>query len=300
MASESSEPRAVAVTLPPALDEWLAERAETADTDREELLVQLAAAYRTAAGDGDAVPELAGALERAATDAATERIDDRLGSFRSSLDSQLQAIRRRVVQLKHEADEKADRGRVDGLSTRVDGIEERLDGLDDLEESVETLHEEVETLRDGDPGLGAAAGGAVDRGAGRRDGPVVERELSGRLDDIESKLVRVARAVVELREGGDADARPALRELKRVAAREGVREADCAGCAGTVDIALLPDAACPHCDARFRELAPVPADGGGPRLEVDREPVADDDGERSIHEEPAGDGEGAIAGADSG
>ena len=249
MASESSERRPVAVTLPPSLDEWLTERADAAGIDRRELLVQLAATYRAVAEDDDTASGLASAVEGAATDAATERVDDRLGSFRSSLDSQLEAIRKRIVQLKHETDEKAAAGRVSELATRTNGLEERL-------------------------------------------------------DDVESKLVRVAHAVVELRDGdgragdagvGDArDTTPA--ELKRVAAREGLREARCAGCGEDVDLALLPDAACPHCDARFDGLA-VDSMFEGPRLDV---VDGEGEGEHATRSRAAGGEPHADADAESG
>ncbi|MEF8841540.1 MAG: hypothetical protein V5A62_07915 [Haloarculaceae archaeon] len=277
MASESPERSPVPVTLPPSLDEWLAERADAAGVDRGELLVQLAATYRAAAEDGDAASELVSAVEGTATDAATERVDDRLGSFRSSLDSQLQAIRKRIVQLKHEVDERADASRVNELSTRVDGLDERLDGL---EGTVGTLRTELETrprvLEDEETSTGR-----TDEHHGGHDGSVVDPELVERLDDVESKLVRLARAVVGLREGGvpagDGDVPGApdigesrgttLRELKRTAVREGVRDARCAGCGGSVDLALLPDATCPYCDVRFHRLTTDPG-SGEPRLGV--------------------------------
>ncbi|MEF8869043.1 MAG: hypothetical protein V5A85_11045 [Haloarculaceae archaeon] len=277
MPSESPERRPVAVTLPPSLEEWLAERAEETGVDRGELLVQLAASYRAAA-DGDPAAELASAVEEAATEAATERVDDRLGSFRSSLDSQLQEIRKRVVQLKRESDEKAPSTRVAELSTRVDGLDERLD---ELEQSVRTLRTDVEEL----PGAGAGEPGSerAARSQGR-DRAAADPGLIERVEDVESKLVRVARAVVDLHErdaataatGEDADragadldhgvsGRATLRGIRRVAAREGVREAPCSGCGETVDLTLLPEADCPHCGARFADLALAPATGE-PRL----------------------------------
>jgi hypothetical protein len=285
MVRESPGQHPVPVTLPPALDEWLAEHADEAGIDRGELLVQLAATYRAAAEDGAAAGGLVNAVEEAATDAATERVDDRLDSFRSSLDSQLQVIRKRVVQLKRESDEKAEANRVNELSTRADGLDERLgdvdERLDDLEDAVGTLREEVEERpTDGDgPGPSAPRDADADRGdaPGGRDGTALDPGIVERLDDVESKLVRVARAVVELREehppGATGDG--ALRELKHAAAREGVREARCAGCEGTVDLALLPEAVCPHCDAPVRGLAVGGTDDGTgegrARLEVARE-----------------------------
>jgi hypothetical protein len=295
MASESSERPSVSVRLPPALDEWLAERAEDAGIDPGELLVQLAATYRAAAEDDDAVDELANAVEGAATDAATERVDDRLGAFRSSLDSQLQEIRRRIVQLKHESDEKAERGRVDGLSTRLDGVEETLDGVDDsigsIRDDVERLEGELRTLRETVEESGATgpettgSADAAGRPSGEHGDPVTDEGFDERLEDIESKLVRVARVVVEMHDGG----RGTLHGLKRVAAREGVRAATCAECAGTVDIGLLPDATCPHCDVRFRELAVDPTGDEDARLEAAPDPSSGSGGAEGADGTPDGD-----------
>jgi hypothetical protein len=312
MVGEPSERRPVPVTLPPSLDEWLTERADAAGVDRRELLVQLAATYRAAAED-DAASGLASAVEGAATDAATERVDDRLGSFRSSLDSQLEAIRKRIVQLKHETDEKAAAGRVSELATRTNGLEERLD---DVEDAIETLREDAQERAAATDGDEMAGDAATDRTgtAGEDGGTTAGPELAERLDVVESKLVRVAHAVVELRDGagragdagvGDAhDTTPA--ELKRVAAREGLREARCAGCGEDVDLALLPDAACPHCDARFDGLAVdspfeeprlhvVDGEGGGEHATRSRavggDPHADADAE-SVTETGSGTGAG--------
>lgn len=288
MASEPPERHPVPVRLPRSLDEWLADRADTADVDREELLVQLAATYRAAVEDGDATPDLVHAVEDAAIEAATERVDDRLGSFRSSLDSQLQAIRKRIVQLKHESDEKAEAKQVRDLSTKVEGVER---SVDDIETALESLDEEVEELSteasDAERSTGTSLDGSDD--AARGD-PI------GRLDDVESKLVRVARAVVELRddEGGTLhDA--TFRELRRVAAREGVREATCADCEARVDVALLAERVCPHCERRFRELA-VDTPHGEPRLVVEDDGETDDGTEetprgKSSRTEPTGRGE---------
>jgi hypothetical protein len=294
MASESSERRPVAVTLPPSLDEWLTERADTAGIDREELLVQLAATYRAAAEDGDAASELVTAVEEAATEAATERVEDRLGSFRSSLDAQLQAIRRRVVQLKHESDEKAEASRVSELSTRMGDLDGRLDGLED---AVGDLQGEIADMGGGDDPTATEAAPTGDADSGGHGG-AADPEAAARLDDVESKLVRVARAVVELRDGhgpasdGDSGDRRTLRELRHAAIREGVREARCADCDGPIDLSLLPDATCPHCESRFTGLA-VASDE--PRIEVGTGDDVEDGTDGTDHD---GNGGGTAAGSD--
>jgi hypothetical protein len=263
MASEPPERHPVPVTVPPSLDEWLSEHTDSADVDREELLVQLVAAYQVAAEDGDAAAALADAAGEIATDTARERVDERLGSFRSSLDSQLQAIRKRIVQLKHESEEKAEASRVRELVRRTKDVEERVA---DVQSSVETLREEFEE----------------ERATEDEPDPITERvnvgeagsdpELVERLDEVESKLVRVAQAVVELRETEETRVDDtAFHGLKRVAAREGVHEATCTACEEGVDLTLLAEPACPHCGSRFDDLD-VDTTVGEPRL------VGGDDG----------------------
>lgn len=80
----------------------------------------------------------------------------------------------------------------------------------------------------------------------------VESTLEGRLDDLEADLDRLAWVVVEDREGADGD--PVLERIRRTAQVAGVDRAACVDCGGSVDLSLLSESRCPHCETAFEDL----------------------------------------------
>jgi DNA repair exonuclease SbcCD ATPase subunit len=276
MASESTDSRSVALDLPATLDEWLTERAADMGVEREELLVQLLSSYQVAteSENGEAVTAFETALEDGAVDIerlveeavgeavpeegvaeqVDRRIDGRLDSLEAEIEDKLDDIRRRVVQVKQEADSKAP----------ADHDHEAFDRLDDLEREVSGLRDQVAELE--------AAVGETDTPDGD-----IEEELA----DVQSKLTQLARIVVELRDegtGGDTEAETALSRIKTTAAREGFEQADCGACGEPVSLALLTEPTCPHCQSRVRNV--VPGSGGmfgsNPRLTGPNTSTADE------------------------
>lgn len=253
MASESTDGRSESLDLPPDVDEWLDERAADLDVDRDELVAQLLGAHHTVATEG--VPSAV--LDEAVGNA----LDRQLGALRSEFGSELDDIRRRVVQLKEATDQRAPADHshtefeeLDEFETRLDEIETRLDELAD---AVEKLQVDRDEEAESEPGV-LPADAVVD---------------DGRLDDLEGKLTRVASAVVALqREHADAaapaDEREAerLADIQRHASREGIESANCVACGETVSIGLLPEGACPHCGAEFASLEPSEGFFAKPRL----------------------------------
>lgn len=252
MATESAEGTDVSVSLPPDLQEWLDDRAAALDVDREELLVQLAAAYRAAADDGDdrladlleADPDpglLEDVEERLEADAdALERLDDRIDDVESSLEENVEDLRNRVLQLRdtigNAASENHGHREFSTLGSRIDELSEALESVTG---DLEAQNDRVE---------------AVDE----------------RLDDVEAKLTRVARAVVALRREADGDGDAGtLEDIRQTANRAGVAEAACGACGGPVTVGLLTGAACPHCGTGFEGLD-VPDPGLGRRLGLRR------------------------------
>jgi hypothetical protein len=238
MSSESREKHVQSAPFPQPLERWLAERAEEAGVDRDELLVGLVSAYRAAM-------EAEVDEERSVGERGEERveavIDERIERADTALDDRIEELRRRVVTVEREADAGADTERVDRLERRLDalrddvgGLEDRVAGIGESVEAVETTLGEVE------------------------DGPNEEGDVRPKLEEVDGKLDRLARVVVGLREdlGPRPGQRPGtLRGLKREAAREGMEGADCTECDATVDLALLAEPACPHCGASFGGLA---------------------------------------------
>lgn len=224
MASESTDGRSV--SSGDDLDTWLDERAGELGLDRDQLVEQLLAAYRTAVADFDFDSD----------DADAASLDARLDRVERDHDADIEEVRKRILQLKDAAEAKAP----------ADHHHEAFDQLDDLDEQVATLERRVASLSETSDRL-------LDQES------VTDDELA----EVETKLDRLARAVVELRSGetnrsGEPEADDRLRELRRTAAREGHEQADCGACGETLHVGLLPDPSCPACDARFEDI-----EGGG-------------------------------------
>lgn len=263
MENESTESRTLSLELPAALDEWLTERASELDVDRSELIIQLIGGYQVATdtADEESVEALEGAIEagtidveapiRDAVDDAvasatpdedaiasrvTGQVDSRIDALESELDEKLEDVRRRVVQVKQEADAKAP----------ADHTHAELADVEQVAEQVERLDEQVTEL----------------------EAQIDESDLGSELANIQQKLTQLARVVVDMRESAGDDRDEALDSIKRTAAREGYEQATCGACGESVRVGLLPEAACPHCDSPFGDI--IDSSGGlfgsSPRL----------------------------------
>lgn len=248
MASETTEGASLTVALPSDLDDWLDERAEELEVDRETVLVQLLAAYRVAADieEEPAVEELSERLtERDETLAEVldidERIEEELAPIERDIDDlqerisdRIDEIRRRLVQVKQETDEKAP----------ADHSHEELEKFPELLQEFESLRSTVSELQT----------------------VLEEGELIDRLDDVESdtermqaRLDTVARALVGLRSRVSKAAtsrQETLTEIRQQAAAEDIETALCDNCENRVTVALLAEPTCPHCGAEYASIEP--------------------------------------------
>jgi len=268
MARESTDEGVITVELPPELDEWLDERARELGEPREELVTQLLAAYRTTAterhsGDLAATLDVESRVEDAMqdeidaavaaavdstvrdrlpdiTDAVESRVEGQLDDVEDDFTGKITDVRERVVQLKRELDEKAP------------ADHEAFDAVDELDDSVTALNRELVEVRDEFEDAMASQTERVADLESRFD------EFEQRLDDTESKLKRVAWVVSDLREeqGGRDAHQKAVDRLKRAAAQEGISSASCQNCGEAVDIGLLTDPQCPHCNATISDVQP--------------------------------------------
>jgi hypothetical protein len=253
MENELTEGRTLSLNLPAALDAWLTERADELGVEESELLLQVIGSYQVAAETEDEAAEeladtIAGediemtiretvddAVAAAAPDedAIARRVEDRLVSrldgIEEEFEEKLEDVRRRVVQVKQEADAKAG----------ADHDHEEFRRLDRLASTVEELQERVDESE-------AESEGADERAA-----------RTEQVDDIRSKLTQLARVVVQLRDEmeGETTDDETLVEIQRTAAREGYERAVCAACDETVHVGLLPEAECPHCRSPFGSFA---------------------------------------------
>jgi chromosome segregation ATPase len=270
MASESTEEATLTVSLPAELDNWLDDRAASLDVDRETVLVQLLASYRAAAElDGesnDGVTALAGTetVEQAveskvedvvgqlddriadATAGIQQQLGQRLDALEDDYNENLADVRERVVQLKRELDGKApadhsheDFQRIEELQAAIDDLRADLEGeiadretaVGDLSETVETAEEDIAELRE--------------------------------------RLQTVAWVVSDLREAHEQQTgMDAVDRIKRAAARMDVDRAKCENCGEGVDIALMTDPECPHCQATVTDVQAANGFFGKPRLLV--------------------------------
>jgi chromosome segregation ATPase len=262
MATESADESGLSVTLPPPLEEWLEERADSLDIDREELVVQLLSAYRTTAdldeplhtGAPELDEEFLTDVERrieTVDEESIERLDRRVASIESELDEHIEDIRSRVLQLR---DRLQDRAETDHDHPEI----ERLRGqVDRLSEDLESVGSELADLSD-----------------------TVET-VDGHLEDMTTKLNRLARIVVAMRDRSDdvtTERQRHLDELKHRAGSEGITAAKCAGCANTVNIGLLTDPSCPNCGVEFGNLEPSKGFFGSPKLTIEDPPAIEGGG----------------------
>ncbi|QCC50858.1 hypothetical protein [Halapricum salinum] len=273
MASESRDD--VTISLPPDLESWLDQQAAELGVDREAVLVQLLASYRAAdelddvavsdsdldaavqSAVSDRLPEVADAVEQRIqvpdVDALEERIDDVENEFQGKLDD----VRQRVIQVKREADSKVDAERADAIEQRLGDLESAVDRVDELERRLDGLDDgdrldDVETELDGVESRLTALQGRLDE-----QDDVDERVegLADRLDDVQDKLKTVAWVVRDLREER-ARAGATVEAIKREAATHDLSRARCENCGEGVEIGLLTEPSCPHCDAALDGIEP--------------------------------------------
>ena len=266
----------LSVQLPPELGEWLHDQASEQDVPPEALLEQLLSAYRTvSAANEDDVYDLSSLLE----DRSGE-LDERLEARREEYTDLIQDVRERVIQVKREADGKAPAdhsheellARLDELSATVEQVDGVQDDVDDIEEAVAELSSELD--------------------AGFDNYETILRYLSDTTEDLDSKLTKLARLTVDLREEvlrlAAAEARrSSVDTLKLAANREGVERAKCEECSSTVRIGLLTEPACPHCASSFTDVQASDSFGpfGSNRLLTGEAPALPEGADPDLDEE---------------
>lgn len=235
---------------------WLADRAEELGLDEEEFLKRVVAAYRsveenemeadlaTSEEYGDRLDGLAARVED--VESRAEKTESRVDDAEADFDEKLQDVRERVVQVKREANGKADSDH--DHPDLAEDVAEALGAADRVDEETAALTADVAELTE-----------RVD--AGFENFEEVLSFLRDETDDLSGKVTTLAKAVVSMREAvrtvGAAEARRARTDaLKRTANVAGVEEADCGDCGQSVTLALLTAPECPFCGAPFEDVAP--------------------------------------------
>jgi hypothetical protein len=292
MASESAEGESVSVELPAELAEWLHDTAEGLDVRPATLLRQLLSSYRTtaelavevdgeyvevafgesgaaealvepvveaavvgatgvdvaAAADLDRVRDVAAEAARdAVADETADRLSDveaRLDALEGDFDEKITDVRNRVIEVKRETDAKApadhDHGEVQAVTRQLEELKDDVTALSSTVSAIDT-----------------------DAAPARLD------QVEADLGDVEDRLTTVAWIVRDLREAQESDTGDAaLAELKRDAAAADVARAKCENCGEGVDISLLTEPACPHCEATVSTVEPASGFFSKPTLRV--------------------------------
>jgi len=234
----------VSIRLPPDLEEWLTEQASEMNRSREDVVQELVAAYRSMTGGDDGADVLTANdvdefVDEDALEAYVERatFEDALDEHREEFEALLDDVRKRVVQVKREADAKAP------AEHDHEALEERVDAL---AADVTATSEAIEAVED-------------DMTAGFENFEDVLEYLTETTDELEGKTGTLVRVLVDVRSEVERlrvqESRRAEAEALQLAAnREGVRTAKCGECESPVDISLLSAPECPHCASTFSDV----------------------------------------------
>ncbi|MFD1632244.1 hypothetical protein ACOZ4L_11140 [Haloplanus ruber] len=244
MAGEHSE------AFPDELRDWIERKAAERDTDPEAILAHAVGVYRALDAEVDAAdgtPPDSDPLDPGVDPERVaemydqvESLDDRVAAVEDDLDTKIEDVRERVIQVKRETDTKAPSdhdhpdldARVDAAHSAAETADERVERLDRrLERGFENYEEILEHLTDV-------------------------------TDDLDRKVTRLAGAVVDVRSdlqrvtAAEHD-REAVDTLRTAANRHGARTAACADCGATIDLGLLSRPHCPHCEATYVDFEPA-------------------------------------------
>lgn len=211
-----------------------------ADTLDERVESEVQSQLRTAieSAIGDRIEE--------ATDTVRQQLRDRVESLEDDYRTNLDDVRDRVVQVKKETDGKAP----------ADHDHEEFDQLGDLSERLAGLTEQVTDLE--------VAMNDLDSAIANHDETITEHDdavadVESELSVVQERLQTVAWVVNDLREAQTHTDPESVERIKRAAARADVDRAKCENCTNGVEIALLTDPECPHCEATVTDFEP----GGG-------------------------------------
>lgn len=242
MAAGKTDEGSVTVELSSDLDEWLDKQSDTQGESREAVVRQLLAAYRTAA-DPENQDSLGSLLN---IDGMIEDVlNEQLKTVERDFQNKVSDVRERFLKTKREIDEKAPADH-EAFQT-VNELEIRLEELSSVVEDIE------EKIEEGEVGKESLSESDIES---------IETELSrfdSRLEDAEDKLNRVAWVIKDIRESQLGKDREDLQQqtvnsIKRTAAEAGISSAPCNGCDTSVNIGLLTEPLCPHCDMRLGDL----------------------------------------------
>lgn len=267
MVSDRSGDTTVELSIPQALDEWLSARADEWEVDRETVVRRLLTAYHVATThdreEGELHLDDADETLLDLISGGSDRIDTRFEELERRYTDDLDDVRKRVVQLKRELDEKApeDHGhpsiveQLRAVREAIEGIEERLEGLEDGQQNLtDRIDGGFENYRD------------------------ILEHLIDETDELETRIEKVAAVIVRYRDDLNAvsamlDDHEVLSTITAEAIEQGIRTARCDHCGTSVDIGLLTEPICPECSSRFETVVPKQGFFGNSRLKTQDPPA---------------------------
>lgn len=246
--SRSDSESSTAVAVGGSAADWIRERAAALDLSPEEYLERVVASLR-AVEAGDPRKDLATASEFGSLEERVEALDE-------ELDSKVQDVRDRVIQVKREADGKAPAEHDhEDLWKAVETGLERIEALEGTVEEMETR---------------------LDRGFENYE--EILKYLVDRTDDLSEDATTLRDATSALRNHvrrfQAREERDRLAEaLKEEANRKGVTEAQCESCSNMVSVALLTEPSCPVCGSAFAGVTPKQGFFGSAMLDTGSPPA---------------------------
>jgi len=186
------------------------------------------------------------AVERQVETALSRQIGTRIDDLEDEFMAKIEDVRERVVNVakKTNRNAPADHDHPD-LTDRING----------LAADVEAVQDDLEDLRD-------ELAGHADSQAERLD------DLDETVWDMQEKLETVAWVVNDLRDSTEMQNKRAtsVEKIKQSAAKADIDRAACEACGEGVEIALLTDPECPHCQAAVTHVEPADGFFGNPHL----------------------------------
>lgn len=211
-------------SLPDPVSQWLSDIAEEQDITEEELLNR----FLHPESDGHAPP---GATE------SVEELTQEIEATREEFQEKIEDVRKRVIQVKREADQKASADHshpeVQEAFSQLQRQVEDFDG--ELAELEYQLSEGFENFED------------------------ILEYLTETTESLDTKLTTLAQAVINLRNQNQSlaerhDRDLVLQRILDTGNREHVKRAECQSCEEKIDLALLSSPACPNCQELFSDL----------------------------------------------
>lgn len=189
---------------------------------------------------------VAEAVESQVQAALDQQVGARIDDFEDDFMSKIEDVRERVVDVAKKTNRKApaDHDHPD-LTDRIDG----------LAADVEAVQGDLDDLR-------AEMTGHADSQEERLD------DLDETVWDMQEKLETVAWVVNDLRDSAEMGNKRAtsVEKIKQSAAKEDIDRAACEACGEGVEIGLLTDPECPHCQSAVTHVEPSQGLFGKPKL----------------------------------